>query len=172
MLQPDLSFIQSRYSKSSLRDVELPSTVSSAYQQQHQQNCPICANRIHNSINLQSTYLWNVIPSASSHVDSTLECFLVRAWTERAVAVVYALVCRFMKHVAVCVCPSADSKQKKCLERWLADHKKSAHARMNAHDQAKTLTYMKWAISQCSRGAHRAFCSLGAHHKDFTHFIA
>jgi hypothetical protein len=42
---------------------------------------------------------------------------------------------------------------------------------MSAHDQAKTLTYMKWAISQCSRGAHRAFCSLGAHHKDFTHFI-
>jgi hypothetical protein len=42
---------------------------------------------------------------------------------------------------------------------------------MSAHDQAKTLTYMKWAISQCARGAHRAFCSLGAHHKDFTHFI-
>jgi hypothetical protein len=42
---------------------------------------------------------------------------------------------------------------------------------MSAHDQAKTLMYMKWAISQCARGAHRAFCSLGAHHKDFTHFI-
>jgi hypothetical protein len=56
-------------------------------------------------------------------------------------------------------------------ERWLADHKKSAHPCMSAHDQAKTLTYMKWAISQCARGAHRSFCSLGAHHKDFTHFI-
>jgi hypothetical protein len=41
---------------------------------------------------------------------------------------------------------------------------------MSAHDQAKTLTYMKLAISQCARGAHRAFCSLSAHHKDFTHF--